>query len=648
MEFTAAATWLNTAFAGFDNAILEFMHRLEEAAGGFVTPLAKFITLIGEKGLWMFALAFVLMLFARTRKLGICLFGAVCCGALITNIILKDLIARPRPFEAMAPFLKYWKAVGSPAEDGFSFPSGHVTAAAAGMSAIMFVKGRKWILPAAGYVFLMCFSRNYLMAHYPSDVLAASLVGLISGFVAYLIGSFIWEYIDDNDDLPFFRTLRHFSLPLPDVSGVTKKLNRVPSRGTDKKEERKAPKAAKKEAPRGRHSAAEPQGRHSAPRHAARAAEPDFELDQFDEDIDIMLDESLEDEVKQGIQNADEDDYEAVIRASRRSEESDTHAALDTDSHKAVTGRHQAVGTKRSATGVFEATGRILRAERTGSHEAVRTGSHEAVRTGRHAAAPAADKKSAGKNAKAGLSFRNTRIFKSVRPIVRRVLAGKDQVHFPVAVEVRRYDPDPESDGKIVDESRISVLHADEFRFRRQWRIPCDRLVREKKLAPRPAELRQLDRFAFFQHSRVDMHSGLPAVCVLKRTLPAQRPGVVHVGAQTSGRKKDHRVLFCRHRDTSPFPASEFREENALKLLRHIFPDVLSIPIRQPAVFEDRLLAVLSRNADPVIFILKRRNVRISRRKQETGHQKSRHQKSRPLAKMSKFWDHGLTFRFLM
>lgn len=407
MEFTAAATWLNTAFAGFDNAILEFMHRLEEAAGGFVTPLAKFITLIGEKGLWMFALAFVLMLFARTRKLGICLFGAVCCGALITNIILKDLIARPRPFEAMAPFLKYWKAVGSPAEDGFSFPSGHVTAAAAGMSAIMFVKGRKWILPAAGYVFLMCFSRNYLMAHYPSDVLAASLVGLISGFVAYLIGSFIWEYIDDNDDLPFFRTLRHFSLPLPDVSGVTKKLNRVPSRGTDKKEERKAPKAAKKEAPRGRHSAAEPQGRHSAPRHAARAAEPDFELDQFDEDIDIMLDESLEDEVKQGIQNADEDDYEAVIRASRRSEESGTHAALDTDSHKAVTGRHQAVGAKRSATGVFEATGRILRAERTGSHEAVRTGSHEAVRTGRHAApasSPAADKKSSGKNARAGLS----------------------------------------------------------------------------------------------------------------------------------------------------------------------------------------------------------------------------------------------------
>ncbi|MCP6571144.1 hypothetical protein NL494_28655, partial [Klebsiella pneumoniae] len=69
-----------------------------------LTPLAKFITLIGEKGLVLFALAFIFMLFSKTRKLGVCLFGAVCCGALITNIILKDLIARPRPFEAMADF----------------------------------------------------------------------------------------------------------------------------------------------------------------------------------------------------------------------------------------------------------------------------------------------------------------------------------------------------------------------------------------------------------------------------------------------------------------------------------------------------------------------------------------------------------------
>ena len=296
MEFTAAASWLNTFFAGFDNGILEFMHTLETSAGGVLTPLAKFITLIGEKGLVMFILAFAFMLFPKTRKLGVCMFGAVCCGALITNIILKDLIARPRPFEAMAPFMKYWNNVGSPAEDGFSFPSGHVTAAAAGMAAMMFVKGKKFILPSALYVFLMCFSRNSLMAHYPSDVLAASIVGLFSAFVAYLIASFIFEYCEDNDDLPFFNTILYFRVPLPDMSGLINKINRVPSRDSKaaKSEKKRASTHSAPARDTGRHSvrdsgkhsvkdAGRHSGRHSAPAQAEKDDDFSFTVDMADE-----------------------------------------------------------------------------------------------------------------------------------------------------------------------------------------------------------------------------------------------------------------------------------------------------------------------------------------------------------------------------
>ena len=43
MEFTAAASWLNSFFAGFDNGILEFMHTLETSAGTVLTPLAKLL-----------------------------------------------------------------------------------------------------------------------------------------------------------------------------------------------------------------------------------------------------------------------------------------------------------------------------------------------------------------------------------------------------------------------------------------------------------------------------------------------------------------------------------------------------------------------------------------------------------------------------
>ena len=86
---TAFAEWLNTFFYAYDAAILTALHSLAEACGGFFTPFFALITLLGEKGIIFFLAAAVMMLFKRTRRIGVCLFGAVCCGALITNICLK-------------------------------------------------------------------------------------------------------------------------------------------------------------------------------------------------------------------------------------------------------------------------------------------------------------------------------------------------------------------------------------------------------------------------------------------------------------------------------------------------------------------------------------------------------------------------------
>ncbi len=203
MELTAAALSLNTIFAGYDEAILSLMHRLAVSMGGLLTPLCKFITLLGEKGILFFLAAVALMLFPRTRKIGVCMFGAVACGALITNIILKDAIARPRPFETVALYRDFWNYIGSPAEDGFSFPSGHVTAAAAGMVSLCLSRGKKWVLPTVIWVLLMAFSRNYLMAHYPSDVLCAAIIGTASAFIAWAITKGIFRLLEKYDGSPF-------------------------------------------------------------------------------------------------------------------------------------------------------------------------------------------------------------------------------------------------------------------------------------------------------------------------------------------------------------------------------------------------------------------------------------------------------------
>ena len=207
MELTSMAGWLNESFAAYDYSILGALHLAAEYAGAVLTPLMKLVTLIGEKGLLMFLIALVLMCFSRTRRIGVCMFGAVCCGALITNVILKDLVARPRPFEATDLYRQWWQAVGAPAEDDFSFPSGHVTAITAGMSALCMASRRrhKALLRAAAVVavLLMALSRNYLMAHYPSDVLFAAGIGLFSALVAWGITLLIFRILEDNDDLPF-------------------------------------------------------------------------------------------------------------------------------------------------------------------------------------------------------------------------------------------------------------------------------------------------------------------------------------------------------------------------------------------------------------------------------------------------------------
>lgn len=216
MELTAMADWLNSTFAAYDYGILGALHMAAVYAGTVLTPLMKAITFIGEKGLLMFLISFVLMCFARTRRMGVCMFGAVCCGALITNLILKDMVARPRPFETLDIYRQWWQAVGSPVEEDFSFPSGHVTAITAGMTALCLSCRRrhKGLMRALALVaiLLMALSRNYLMAHYPSDVLFAAAIGLFSALVAWGITLLIFRFLEDHDDLPFCAFVLDFDL----------------------------------------------------------------------------------------------------------------------------------------------------------------------------------------------------------------------------------------------------------------------------------------------------------------------------------------------------------------------------------------------------------------------------------------------------
>ncbi len=198
MEMNAAALWLNTTFAAFDQAMVVWIHKLYDIGGGFFTPFFEFISELGHGGIPLIILSLILMIFRRTRRYGTAMLLGLAIGAVFTNLVLKVIIARPRPYtdETKAFFgtdlyQRLWLTVGQNVESDKSFPSGHTTAAFASMTALFLTGNKKVSWTAFIFAFLMAVARIYLVVHFASDVLAGILVGVIAGILGTLVSSVI-------------------------------------------------------------------------------------------------------------------------------------------------------------------------------------------------------------------------------------------------------------------------------------------------------------------------------------------------------------------------------------------------------------------------------------------------------------------------
>ncbi|MCQ2426684.1 MAG: phosphatase PAP2 family protein [Lachnospiraceae bacterium] len=163
----------------YEIVILDWIH--ENLVCPFLDFLMPAISLFGEAGIFWIAVAALLLISKKTRKLGLTLGLSFILGLAIGNGILKNVVGRIRPYD-FNPIMRDWPLVHL-YTDG-SFPSGHTLVSAEAASVLMLRKRNPWGWLASVLCLLMMFSRMYLYVHYPLDVLGGLLFGTLFGWIA--------------------------------------------------------------------------------------------------------------------------------------------------------------------------------------------------------------------------------------------------------------------------------------------------------------------------------------------------------------------------------------------------------------------------------------------------------------------------------
>ena len=160
----------------FEFAILNGIQ--ESCRCAFLDAVLPFLSSLSNHGEIWIALALVLLLIPKTRRAGAVLAQALLLEFICCNVILKPLIARPRPCDLNDAVRLL---IPRPGDD--SFPSGHSGISFAAVGALFAAKSRLWV-PAFVLALIIAFSRLYLYVHWPSDVLAGAALGILMGFLA--------------------------------------------------------------------------------------------------------------------------------------------------------------------------------------------------------------------------------------------------------------------------------------------------------------------------------------------------------------------------------------------------------------------------------------------------------------------------------
>ena len=159
-----------------DFAILDFIQ--EHIRCSFLDAIVPIITLLGEKGILMTSVGLIMLLASRYRRCGISVLLSLIASLMVGNLALKHIVSRARPCRINDTVQML---VAIPRD--YSFPSGHSMCTFAAAT-VIFMFDKRLGIPALIIAALVALSRLYLYVHFPSDVLAGTIIGIAIGVFA--------------------------------------------------------------------------------------------------------------------------------------------------------------------------------------------------------------------------------------------------------------------------------------------------------------------------------------------------------------------------------------------------------------------------------------------------------------------------------
>jgi undecaprenyl-diphosphatase len=126
---------------------------------------------IGSLGAIWLAIAALLMVLWRRPSIFVTVLVAVAVADLLAELG-KLIVQRHRPFETQ---------IGPPS-NAHSFPSGH-TATSFAAATVLSIYAPRWRIPFFALATLIGISRIYNGMHYPTDVLAGAVLGVLTALL---------------------------------------------------------------------------------------------------------------------------------------------------------------------------------------------------------------------------------------------------------------------------------------------------------------------------------------------------------------------------------------------------------------------------------------------------------------------------------